>query len=144
MTTLQSALIALAFMVVGGIAVHQLKKYGPNTLGWLTRILLVMSAILLFVNINLLSSAKQQIREQEIIFKYTIPSTLELVGIAHNPANKVEMDDTRIFINKDTDQARIFVVMGYPIYGIIDQGKLVNLYKDLGGQNTDTASGDAK
>lgn len=144
MTTIQSALVALGFLILGGFVYRGLKNSGPHALGWMTKIMLVLTSIMLFVNINLLSSARQQIRDQETIFKYTIPATLELVGIAHNPANKVEMEDTRIFINKGTEQERVFVVIGYPIYGIMDQGKLVNLYKDLGGQEKDPAEQDTK
>ena len=137
MTTMQSALIALIFLILGGFVYRGIKNSGLYALGWMTKIMLLLTSIMLFININLMSAARQQIREQETIFKYTIPSTLELVGIAHNPSNKIEMDDTKIFINKDTDQARVFVVIGYPIDGIIDQGKLIDLYKDLGGQNTE-------
>lgn len=140
MNLFQSAGVSILFLILGGFTYHQLKKSGLNALGWMTKILLLLTTILLFININLISSARQQIKDQQTIFQYTIPSTLDLVGIVHDPKNKVEMEENRIYINKDTDQARIFVVLGYPIWGILDQAKLIDLYRDLGGAGIEGGS----
>lgn len=134
MTTTQSAILTLVFLVVAYVIYNQMSGNDHITaLRRLTKVLILLIGVLMFININLISSARQQIRDQETVFRYTIPSTLSLIGVVHNPANKVRMDENHIYINEGTDNAQVYVVLGYPVFGIVDQSKLIGLYKELGG-----------
>jgi len=134
MTTTQSAVSTLVFLIVAYIVYNQMSGNEHITaLRRLTKALILLLGLLMFVNINLLSSSSQQIRDQGTVLRYSTPYTLDLVGLAHNPANKVRMDDNHIYVNEGTDNAQVFVVLGYPVFGIVDQSKLVGLYKELGG-----------
>ena len=95
------------------------------------KIFLIGNALLLFVSLNLYFSAKNEIAVKQLIEKYSVGSTVDLLKIMHEEGHTVEMQENRLFIDRGTDHERIFVLMREPFFYIIDQAKMVQMTKEL-------------
>ena len=107
----------------------------PLALKRITKVFIFFSGVLLFFNINLYSSTKEEIRTMRIVQKYTIPATMDLIAAVHDPKNTVHMDENRIYINKGTDQEKVYVFLWEPVFGILDQSKTVAMGNELSGSD---------
>jgi len=106
----------------------------PLALKRITKVFIFFSGVLLFFNINLYSSTKEEIRTMRIVQKYTIPATMDLIAAVHDSKNTVHMDENRIYINKGTDQEKVYVFLWEPVFGILDQATTVTLAQELSGE----------
>mgnify|MGYP000862641656 FL=1 len=95
------------------------------------KLFLVANALLLFISLNLYFSAKNAIAVKQLIEKYSVGSTVDLLKIMHEEGHTVEMQENRLFIDRGTDHERIFVLMREPFFYIIDQAKMVQMTKEL-------------
>ena len=95
------------------------------------KIFLTGNALLLFISLNLYFSAKNAIEVKRVIEKYSVESTVDLLRLMHEPGHTAEMQENRLFIDQGTDHERIFVLMREPFFYIIDQGKMVQMTKEL-------------
>lgn len=95
------------------------------------KLFLVANALLLFISLNLYFSAKNAIAVKQVIEKYSVASTVDLLKLMHEPGHTAMMQENRLFIDQGTDHERIFVLMREPFFYIIDQGQIVQMTKDL-------------
>ena len=131
MNIIQTAGLTTLFFILSGIIYYKLKD-NPHSLKWMTKILLFMSGILLFLNTNLYIAAQDQVRTTAVIQKYSETATLELMALLHDTAHHtVYAEGNRIHIDKDTDNERVFILMHDPIFSILDQAKTVEMTKEL-------------
>ncbi len=103
----------------------------PGRLRLFTKLFLVSNALLLFISMNLYFSAKNAIQVKQLIEKYSVASTVDLLKLMHEEGHTVEMQENRLFIDQGTDHERIFVLMREPFFYIIDQGKMIQMTKEL-------------
>jgi len=133
MDIVQSAGLTSLFLILSFIIYSKASERGnEHYLRWMTKIFILISGILLFVNVNLFNSTRLQIQTSTIISKYMVPATMDLIGTVHDPANSVHMEENRIYINRGTDKEKVFLIMQAPFFGIIDQSKSNELSKELG------------
>ena len=92
---------------------------------------LLVNALLLFVTLNLYYAAKNEIAVKEVIEKYSVASTVDLLSLMHEPGHSVGMQENRLLIDKGSDHERIFILMREPFFHIIDQGKMMQMTKEL-------------
>ena len=133
MNILQSAGLTCLFIILSFVVYNKVSQQGyENSMRWMLKIFIVFTALLLFLNINLLSSTMIQIKTTKVMEKYMVPATMELIGTVHNPANTVKMEENRIYINKDTENEKVYYLMRTPFFGVIDQSQSNELAKELG------------
>ena len=133
MNILQSAGLTCLFIILSFVVYSKVSQQGyENSMRWMLKIFIILAAALLFVNINLFNSTRIQIKTMGVMEKYMVPATMELIGTVHNPANTVKMEENRIYINKGTDNEKVYIMMRVPFFGIIDQSKSMELAKELG------------
>ena len=128
MNLIQTAGISLLVLIIGGWLYTCCHGDGVRTL---TKLLLLVNALLLFVTLNLYYAAKNEIAVKEVIEKYSVASTVDLLSLMHEPGHSVEMQENRLLIDKGSDHERIFILMREPFFHIIDQGKMMQMTKEL-------------
>lgn len=128
MNLLYSFLIAAAFMLLFFLLLRKLSGTGQK---WAARFLILVNGVLLFCSINLYYAAKNEILIKDTIEKYSVPSTVDLLTLLHDPRHTVQMEENRIYIDKGTENERIFIFLRDPFFHILDQGKAVQMAKDL-------------
>lgn len=133
MDFIQSAGLTVLFLILSFIVYNKVAQPGrENSMRWMLKIFILLAGALLFVNVNLFNSTRLQIKTMTIVQKYMIPATMDLIGTVHDPSNKIQMEENRIYINRGTDKEKVFLMMRVPFFGIIDQSKSVELSKELG------------
>ncbi len=134
-TAVQSAGFAVFFMIIMLVIHSKLSKPGREKLHkWFSRVLIVMSSVILFFGVNLYSAAQDQLRTFEIIQKYSMPATFDLIGLAHDPSHKLVLEGNHIYVDRGTDNERVFTLMRAPIFSIIDQAKLMQMSQEMLGE----------
>lgn len=135
-TALQSAGFATFFMIIMFVIHSKLSQPGRERIHkWFSRCLIILSSIILFFGVNLYSAAQDQLYTLEIIQKYSMPATFDLIGLVHDPSHKVVLEGNHIYVDKGTDNERIFVLMRVPIFSIIDQAKLMQMSQEMLGEH---------
>ena len=102
-----------------------------NRLRVYAKIFLTGNALLLFISLNLYCSAKNAIEVKQVIEKYSVESTVDLLKLLHEPGHTAEMQENRLLIDRGSDHERIFILMREPFFYIIDQGKIVQMTKEM-------------
>ena len=128
MSLMQTAGISLLILMIGSRI--YLRCQGRE-LRILTKLLILVNALLLFLTLNLYYMAKNEIAVKKVIEKYSVSSTVDLLKLMHETGHSIEMQDNRLVIDKDTDHTRIFILMREPFFHIIDQGKMMQMTKEL-------------
>ena len=128
MSLMQTAGISLLILMIGSWI--YLRRQGKG-LRILTKLLILVNALLLFLTLNLYYAAKNEIAVKKVIEKYSVSSTVDLLKLMHETGHSIEMQDNRLVIDKDTDHKRIFILMREPFFHIIDQGKMMQMTKEL-------------
>lgn len=128
MSLMQTAGISLLILMIGSWI--YLRRQGKG-LRILTKLLILVNALLLFLTLNLYYAAKNEIAVKKVIEKYSVSSTVDLLKLMHETGHSIEMQDNRLVIDKDTDHTRIFILMREPFFHIIDQGKMMQMTKEL-------------
>lgn len=119
------------FLILSFLLYNSLAERHPLALKRFTKLFILLAGVLMFFNINLYHSTREEIRTSHIIQRYMIPATMDLIGSVHDPKNTVHMEENRIYINPGTDNEKIFVFMQEPFFGILDQSQSVQLSKEL-------------
>ena len=128
MSLIQTAGISLLILMIGSWIYLRCQGGGLRIL---TKLLLLVNALLLFLTLNLYYAAKNEIAVKKVIEKYSVSSTVDLLKLMHETGHSIEMQDNRLVIDKDTDHTRIFILMREPFFHIIDQGKMMQMTKEL-------------
>ena len=128
MSLMQTAGISLLILMIGSWIYLRCQGKGLRIL---TKLLILVNALLLFLTLNLYYAAKNEIAVKKVIEKYSVSSTVDLLKLMHETGHSVEMQDNRLVIDKDTDHTRIFILMREPFFHIIDQGKMMQMTKEL-------------
>ena len=102
MNLIQTAGISLLVLIIGGWIYTRCHGDGVRTL---TKLPLLVNALLLFVTLNLYYAAKNEIAVKEVIETYSVASTDDLLALMHEP-----------------------------FFHIIDQGKMMQMTKELPNQ----------
>lgn len=130
MNLTETSLVAVFAVVFFVLLYRSLPQAGQGR-NRLAKCLIALNGILLLLSLNLYFAAKNEILVKDTIEKYSVSSTVELLTLLHDPSHAVHMEENRIYIDKGSDSERVFVFMRTPFFHIMDQGKLVQLAKDL-------------